>query len=166
MEEYGIDFRFLLDKLLLEEPKDPMNTRPPPFFPHKEREREPIHTPSSTPIRSRSPAVPNFPAAPSPVPPVPPLPSIVTGSSPRKSSVSSPVSPVARSPASRTASPAPRLTTARSPTPTQANASISGLLRPPRLGSPAPPPRSRERPGSGAGHRPPPVAVPRREGMF
>ncbi|KAI0325433.1 hypothetical protein GY45DRAFT_1374778 [Cubamyces sp. BRFM 1775] len=54
LEEYGIDFRFLLDNLLVEKPKE--NTRPPPFRAHSERAPDPIHTPASTPVRSRSPA--------------------------------------------------------------------------------------------------------------
>ncbi|KZT02064.1 uncharacterized protein LAESUDRAFT_815521 [Laetiporus sulphureus 93-53] len=53
LEEYGIDFRFLLDKLLLE--AQPSNhTGPPPFKPHKERERELIHARPATPIRQHA----------------------------------------------------------------------------------------------------------------
>ena len=35
LEEYGIDFRFLLDNLLVEKPKD--NVRPPTYRAHAER---------------------------------------------------------------------------------------------------------------------------------
>lgn len=174
LEEYGIDFRFLIDKLLSEQ-KEPSGARRLPVR-HYEKSSD-LLTPANTPIRVRSPAAPVCPE-PSPVPPVPPLPAITTTTSspttpgiPAARSTPSPVSPTLRSPtprspASRTASPAPR--SARSPTPTPANASLDGMLHAAQMPfvNPAPPPRSKERPGSAAGHRPPPVAVPKREGMF
>ncbi|PCH34358.1 hypothetical protein WOLCODRAFT_135668 [Wolfiporia cocos MD-104 SS10] len=166
LEEFGIDFRFLLDKLLLEGPIDGTKAPPLPFSQHKEKERDPVHTPVPTPIRSRSPAAGSQPPLPSPVPPVPPLPSITTAlASPDRNS---PRSPVVLSPSSRTGSPAPRAASVRSPPPMALGTSGDGALRAPRpqRASPAPPPRSRDRPGSAAGNRPPPVAVPKREGMF
>lgn len=163
LEEYGIDFRFLLDNLLVEKPKDP--SRPPPFRSHPEKTQTPIHTPASTPVRSRSPAVPT--STPSrtrtPAPAMPPLPppsSMPTLALPTPVSASPSRSP------SRMRSPVPPPRTAsaasfRSQTPTGEG---NPLIRPPR-GSPAPPPRSRDRPGSATGH-PPPVELPRRQGMF
>ncbi|CCM03823.1 uncharacterized protein FIBRA_05972 [Fibroporia radiculosa] len=162
LEEYGIDFRFLIDKLLLEAPKSPVNARPPPFRQHKEKEPELLRTPASTPTRLRSPAVPTQ-LHPSPVPPVPPLPSITTAPNGNTTSTA-PLSPTPRSPAQRTVSPAPRM-----PIPKATPSAFNNILdrgQKPRPGSPAPPPRSRDRPGSAAGHRPPPVAVPKRDGMF
>ncbi|GBE77202.1 Exocyst complex component EXO84 [Sparassis crispa] len=139
LEEYGIDFRFLLDRILIEKPKD---TLPPPTFrSHPEKEPERTRVRASTPLRARSPAYPSVPPLRSPVPPVPPLPEIA---------------PLSHTP--RIVSPTPRAASAvstRSATPT-----------PRTRGSAAPPPRSRDRPGSATGHRPPPVAIPRREGMI
>ncbi|KAI0370103.1 hypothetical protein BV20DRAFT_1044076 [Pilatotrama ljubarskyi] len=173
LEEYGIDFRFLLDNLLVEKPKE--SSRPPHFRTHTERAPDPIHTPASTPVRSRSPA-PASSSAPSrsrtPIPAVPPLP---PSANPPPSAVPSlavptPVSasPGRSPPSSRTRSPMPippRTASAasfRSQTPTNEG---NGFMRPPR-GSPAPPPRSRDRPGSAASGRPPPVELPKRQGMF
>ncbi|KAI0726836.1 hypothetical protein C8Q72DRAFT_843279 [Fomitopsis betulina] len=135
LEEYGIDFRFLLDKLLLAEPQDNTVSHLPPLKPHRD---EPLHTPSSTPTRSRSPAV--FPPPANALPPS----ARIAAPSPRSPSAGSP----------------------RAPTPSRARP--EGLPGESRRNqpSPAPPPRSRDRPGSGAGHRPPPVAVPRRDGMI
>ncbi|KAI0673985.1 Cullin repeat-like-containing domain protein [Trametes maxima] len=48
LEEYGIDFRFLLDNLLVESPRE--SSRPPPFRAHAEKAPEPIYTPASTPL--------------------------------------------------------------------------------------------------------------------
>ncbi|KAH9949330.1 hypothetical protein B0H21DRAFT_777314 [Amylocystis lapponica] len=112
LEEYGIDFRFLFDKHLVERPKDP--SQPPPFSNHTYKEPEPT---SLSPARS-SPA---------------------------------------ESPTSR----APSAASNRSQTPTLSNAP-----RAMRNNPIVPPPRSRDRPGSAMGHRPPPVAVPKRDGMF
>ncbi|KAH9884631.1 hypothetical protein C8Q73DRAFT_660739 [Cubamyces lactineus] len=166
LEEYGIDFRFLLDNLLVEKPKE--NTRPPPFRAHSERAPDPIHTPASTPVRSRSPApsvssttsrsrtpVPAVPPLPSSNPPLSAMPSLAVptpisaspGRSPTSSRVRSPVPP-------RTASSA----SFRSQTPTNEGSATRSLR-----GSPAPPPRSRDRPGSAAGR---PAELPKRQGMF
>lgn len=160
LEEYGLDFRFLLEDLLVEKPPD--SARRPTFKPHPQVHPDPIRTPASTP-RSRSPA-PNI-AVPvptrlrSPPPNVPPLPSSLFSPT---SAASGQLSPAPSSP--RIRSPIPRASSSasngRPTTPTSA--------RPGRemRGSPAPPPpRSRDRPGSSAG-RPPPVAIPRRDGMF
>ncbi|KAI0352237.1 hypothetical protein OH77DRAFT_1460684 [Trametes cingulata] len=173
LEEYGIDFRFLLDNLLVEKPKE--NARPPPFRTHTERAPDPIHTPASTPVRSRSPA-PTSASTPSrsrtPVPAVPPLPSSTNPPPSAMPSLAVPTpvsaSPGRSSPSStrmRSPMPVPPRTASaasfRSQTPTNEG---NGFMRPPR-GSPAPPPRSRDRPGSAAG-RPPPVELPKRQGMF
>ncbi|OBZ68581.1 Exocyst complex component EXO84 [Grifola frondosa] len=74
LEEYGIDFRFLLETLLVEKPKD--NARPRPFRAHSQKEPEPTHTPASTPVRSRSPAISvDVPSRTrTPIPAVPPCP--------------------------------------------------------------------------------------------
>ncbi|KAG7452025.1 uncharacterized protein BT62DRAFT_1071208 [Guyanagaster necrorhizus] len=68
------------------------------------------------------------------------------------------------------ASPLPRRTRSPPPSasPLRPGTSSSTRERPPRSAkaSPAPPPRSTNRPGSSTGHRPPPVAVPSREGMI
>ncbi|KAI0829081.1 hypothetical protein BC628DRAFT_1315984 [Trametes gibbosa] len=173
LEEYGIDFRFLLDNLLVEKPREA--SRPPPFRAHTERAPDPIHTPASTPVRSRSPAnAPSTSSSSTPsrsrTPAVPPLPSSIPPPSAMPSlAVPAPVSaasPGRSSPsASRMRAPPPRTASvssfSRSQTPTNDG---SALARPPR-GSPAPPPRSRDRPGSAAG-RPPPAELPRRQGMF
>ncbi|KZT73401.1 hypothetical protein DAEQUDRAFT_722002 [Daedalea quercina L-15889] len=171
LEEYGIDFRFLLDKLLLAEQQDGPIPHLPPFKPHKEISHEPLHTPSPTPLRSRSPAVP--PPSNSDVPPVPPLPQITTtspGTSTSAYARPSPASPAPRTPSSaRIVSPSPRSPSAGSPRAlTPSRTRPEGTLGETRRNqpSPAPPPRSRDRPGSATGHRPPPVAVPRRDGMF
>ncbi|OSD01155.1 hypothetical protein PYCCODRAFT_1392308 [Trametes coccinea BRFM310] len=172
LEEYGVDFRFLLDNLLIEKPKE--NARPPPFRTHSERAPDPIHTPASTPVRSRSPAASTSSGTSrsrTPIPAVPPLPSATTNPPPPAMpslAVPTPVSasPGRSPPSSRVRSPVPPRTASaasfRSQTPT--NEGNGAIMRPPR-GSPAPPPRSRDRPSSGTG-RPPPVEMPRRQGMF
>ncbi|TFK56343.1 hypothetical protein OE88DRAFT_1649567 [Heliocybe sulcata] len=136
LEEFGLDFRFLLSTLLSPDlglrPKTPG-----PFAPHPHvqiRAPQPTKTPSTTPVGGRSPA---FPAA-SSTSPVPPLP----GMPPLPMTAPTPIPPRMKSPVSRSAAGTPRV-----------------------RGSPAPPPRSRDRPGSSGGHRPPP-AVARSEGMF
>lgn len=173
LEEYGIDFRFLLDRLLLAEPQDNSIPRLPSSKPHREVSHELMHAASSTPIRSRSPAISAPQTAASDVPPVPPLPQITTTSPGTSTSAymrMSPVSPAPRTPSSaRIATPSPRSPSAGSPrAPTPSRTRPEGILGETRRNqpSPAPPPRSRDRPGSAAGHRPPPVAVPRRDGMF
>ncbi|KAJ3484324.1 hypothetical protein NLI96_g5729 [Meripilus lineatus] len=164
LEEYGLDFRFLLEDILVEKP--PENARPPQFRGHALKRIDPIHTPSPTPIRARSPApapgtpIPSKsfrPRSPNPPPPVPPLPTRTVSPQgyPASSASLPPPSPVSRPSALRPGT----------PTTSEASSSSSRLARPLR-GSPAPPPRSRDRPGSSAGHRPPPVSIPRRDGMF
>ncbi|KAI0714572.1 hypothetical protein C8Q76DRAFT_727239 [Earliella scabrosa] len=172
LEEYGIDFRFLLDNLLVEKPKD--NVRPPTYRAHTERTPDPIHTPVSTPVRSRSPAIPAA-STPSrsrtPVPAVPPIPSAAAMPA---LAVPTPVSASPnRSPSSsRLRSPIPPPRTAsqasfRSQTPT--NDGVGAMPSRSVRGSPAPPPpRSRDRPGSAAGQRPQGLEPPSRRqgGMF
>ncbi|RPD64554.1 hypothetical protein L227DRAFT_571032 [Lentinus tigrinus ALCF2SS1-6] len=176
LEEFGIDFRFLLDSLLVEKPKE--NTRPPTYRAHTERTPDPIHTPASTPVRSRSPA-PGYASTPSrsrtPVPAVPPMPSSAALPPPPAIPALSVPTPLSASPgrspsATRLRSPAPPPRTAsqasfRSQTPTnELSTSSSRSVR----GSPAPPPpRSRDRPGSSAGQRPQGIDGSRRQGgMF
>ncbi|TCD68299.1 exocyst complex component exo84 [Steccherinum ochraceum] len=172
LEEFGIDFRFLLEQLLVEKPKEV--ARPPPFRPHQQKQPSPIYTPASTPIRSRSPApllsAPTPPRTRSPAPAVPPIPKTVVSPSPTASFAQSPQSagyspapsPVPSPLASRS-SPVSARRMARPETPE--NAHVPGGPRPMK-GSPAPPPRSRDRPGSSSGFRPPPLAVPKRDNMF
>ncbi|CAL1693849.1 unnamed protein product [Somion occarium] len=169
LEEFGLDFRFLLEDLLVEKPSEA--SRPPAFRLRSQVQPSPIRTPASTPIRSRSPApniaVPIPTRARSPPPSVPPLPTSLMSPT---STTGGQLSPASTSPAPsspRVRSPIPRVPSATSTRPgTPSSESIKGSSRTIR-GSPAPPPpRSRDRPGSAAGNRPPPVAIPRRDGMF
>lgn len=153
LQEYGLDFRFLLDELLVQEPKAKL--QPPPAARPQPRalESNRISRNNPTPSRQRSPApILATPTPPFQAPPVPPIPAI-------------PPTPSTPSRHSHNTTPM-----AVSPTPVRAQSygvSIESP-RPPRSvrSSPAPPPRSRDRPGSSAGQRPPPVTVPRREGYF
>ncbi|KAH9923140.1 uncharacterized protein BXZ73DRAFT_91470 [Epithele typhae] len=160
LEEYGIDFRFLLDQLLVD---GPAPARPPTYRAHTERTPEPLHTPSPTPVRSRSPALSVSSTTTPPrtrTPAVPPLPDGTLA-------VPQPVSasPGRPPPVTRVRSPVPPPRTAsqasyRSQTPSNDDArSVRGVAAPVPL-----PPRSRDRPGSSAESRP--QAVPRRQGMF
>ncbi|PBL00232.1 hypothetical protein ARMGADRAFT_916969 [Armillaria gallica] len=126
---------------------------------------------SSASFYTPTPATGMFPPSQTQMPPMPALPNIRTPLSstiPTYGSNTPPLSaPVLPVPL---ASPLPRRT--RSPPPSASplrSGTSSGMRdRPPRSAraSPAPPPRSTNRPGSSAGHRPPPVAVPPREGMI
>lgn len=167
LEEYGLDFRFLLERLLKEDPEGTPKIAPPLYRPHSTRRpSDPIYTPAPTP-RSSSPT----PTIAAPVPTrartpaastSSPAMSFVLSSSPAMSSIPSPAPSTG---SSATGFATPRLLPPR-PDSQQSDANTKiPLPRPPRA-TPAPPPRSRDRPGSAAGHRPPPVAVPRREGMF
>ncbi|KAF7798512.1 hypothetical protein EIP86_009733 [Pleurotus ostreatoroseus] len=177
LEEYGLDFRFLFQQLLVEEPQEPIKPSAPARHQHaKKLSEQIIRTPSSTPVRSRSPATPAQPRSRSPAPPLPSLPSTTSSSpsltqqssSPAASPLASPAPQYAAAP--RIRSPAPRVpstasSAGRPSTPSEASVSSRIGSRAARA-SPAPPPRSRDRPGSAAGSRPPPVAIPRRDGMF
>ncbi|EKM61512.1 uncharacterized protein PHACADRAFT_135232 [Phanerochaete carnosa HHB-10118-sp] len=173
LEEYGLDFRFLLGRLLSENPGEEPRVQPPTYRPHTNRRpSDPAQTPPSTPVRSRSPA----PAIAVPIPSRmrSPAPSSIA-SSPATSTFT----PPAPSPAPSTAS---SMTTSIPRTRINSNASGSAPPRPDstygelvsKIPGPRPPPRansilssrSTARPGSATGHRPPPVAVPKREGMF
>ncbi|KAI1791961.1 hypothetical protein LXA43DRAFT_1008616 [Ganoderma leucocontextum] len=155
LEEYGIDFRFLLDNLLLDKPKDATPARPPNYRPHAERAPDPIYTPSPTPVRSRSPA-PLIGAPPTrsrtPLPAVP----LVSTSAAMPPALAMPAlvvpTPLAASPrrspsSSRLRSPLPPTrmpsqSSLRSRTPSTSEGSRGSMP-----GSPAPPPpRSRDRP--------------------
>ncbi|KIL00797.1 hypothetical protein PAXRUDRAFT_821249 [Paxillus rubicundulus Ve08.2h10] len=127
LQEFGLDFRYLLDDLLVENPKSSLT--PAPF----NIPTQPIISPPSL---SRSRTV---------------------------HSTSSASSPVQAPP-----SPAPlRIRPALSTRDSDASSTTSIRPPPPRavesMRSPVPP-RSMNRPGSGT--RPPPVAIPKREGMF
>ncbi|RDX44306.1 hypothetical protein OH76DRAFT_1409275 [Lentinus brumalis] len=170
LEEFGIDFRFLLNSLLVEKPRE--NSRPPQYRAHSDRTVDPIHTPASTPVRSRSPASTSA-STPSrsrtPVPAVPPIPSSAAPPAMPALAVPTPLSASpGRSPRLRSPVPPPRTASQasfRSQTPTSdLGTSSSRSVR----GSPAPPPpRSRDRPGSSAGQRPQGLDPSRRQGgMF
>ncbi|KDQ51127.1 hypothetical protein JAAARDRAFT_140823 [Jaapia argillacea MUCL 33604] len=170
LEEYGLDFRYLLDGLLIDK-STPTSLSPfPAHAPVQIQPPQPTRTPATTPTAGRSPMT--MPRSRSPVPPLPPL---TTSSQPTSTSTPSPltapkpVPPRLRSPAPTPVSPSSQTSSpVRSVTPSE--------RPPPRSmrGSPVPlPPRSRdrdrERPGSATGHRPPPPPVatmPRNEGMF
>ncbi|KAI0686819.1 hypothetical protein BC835DRAFT_1420137 [Cytidiella melzeri] len=174
LEEYGLDFRFLLDKVLLENSEDQAVTKPPAYKPHAKTQphSDPIRTPSSTP-RSRSPALSL--ATPAPQrgarahPPVPPLPVTAV---PTNGFIQAPLLSPGNTPHPRTQSPAVSNSRSYSPVPSPipstASDSRSATPEVPRvMGGPrALPPRSSNRPGSGISNRPPPVVVPRRENMF
>ncbi|EIN14240.1 hypothetical protein PUNSTDRAFT_110361 [Punctularia strigosozonata HHB-11173 SS5] len=189
LEEYGLDFRYLLEDLLSEHPKDQKEVIRPPMpvvKRHSPPRSGPVRTPAPTPIRVRSPEprarsngeASSTPPRSSPLASTAPLPKVVAPS-PVRSPVQAPRPP-------------------RAPSPSLSVSSASSESRTPRIRSPVPPmPRdrsalgadgpavpttrpvlrpqraaARSRPGSAAsdgssaGYRPPPVAVPRREGMF
>ncbi|KAK0466198.1 exo84 subunit/exocyst complex component [Desarmillaria tabescens] len=126
---------------------------------------------SSASFYTPTPATGMFPPSQTQMPPVPalrrartPLSSAMPTYGTSTPPLSAPVPPVPL------ASPLPRRTRSPPPSasPLRPGTSNSIRDRPPRSAkaSPAPPPRSTNRPGSSAGHRPPPVAVPSREGMI
>ncbi|KZT22685.1 hypothetical protein NEOLEDRAFT_638705 [Neolentinus lepideus HHB14362 ss-1] len=102
LEEFGLDFRFLLSDLLVPDPK---STGPPPFpmHPHVQiRAPEPTRTPSTTPVSGRSTPVPVPPlpasspvplAAPTPIPPRMRSPTISARERPPRSVRGSPAPP-------------------------------------------------------------------------
>ncbi|KAF9266928.1 hypothetical protein L218DRAFT_921708 [Marasmius fiardii PR-910] len=169
LEEYGLDFRFLLDEQLIEKPKESPKPKP------TSSQRKLASTPSGLSLSpsisvssfasndsdpSRSSATLTFAASSTTS-----LDTPVSASYPR-SQLQAPnvVGPRSRTPTTPTAptptSPQPR----RMRTPPPQNGS-SERERPPRSvrGSPAPPPRSQNRPSS---LRPTPIAVPQRDGMI
>ncbi|TBU58130.1 hypothetical protein BD310DRAFT_927740 [Dichomitus squalens] len=157
LEEYGIDFRYLLDNLLVDKARDGALVRPPTYRPHAERTPDPIHTPSSTPVRSRSPAQSTSARSRTPIPTVPPVPSSIAMPPPSTMPALAVPTPLSASPrrspsSTRLRSPAPPPRTAsqasfRSQTPSTGEGSRNGLN-----GSPAPlPPRSRDRPNRQGG---------------
>jgi len=165
LPEYGLDFRFLLDELLVKNPKD---KTPTPF------------TFQAEPIIRQDPML--TPRIPTPTPSVKSPVSVMRSpapSTPSSSSIRSRMpqqQPASALPPTSLASPQPRRM--RSPLPEASprlgaraapQNSTNDQARTPKSArsSPAPPgPRSMNRPGSSAGQRPPPVAVPRREGMI
>ncbi|KAI0054118.1 hypothetical protein FA95DRAFT_1476670, partial [Auriscalpium vulgare] len=140
LQEYGLDFRFLLTELLTSRPKEaPLPPAPvvrvqpnAPALPPRHNSTASV-VPNSI-LRNRSPAPNSTPSvmSPSPAPPVPPVPASMTvpASATRPSTPSTPGVP------------------ARAQTPNSAMRSARA--------SPAPPPRSTNRPGSAASQRPPP----------
>ncbi|KAJ8701873.1 exocyst complex component exo84 [Pleurotus ostreatus] len=225
LQEYGLDFRFLLDELLPKEAStavSPEARMSKPFSFRGHSIQVPKHdvdssvlsaflspgsssaasnstlgTPSripSIPLRRRGSPAPPLPVAPASASVIP---SSYGTSSNRTSDISSTIYPASatiptsssRPPTptrSRTPNPPSSLTAADpppvpiiAPTPRSTRTPPPGgrqgmpdyatpRERPPRAlrGSPAPPPRSSNRPGSSAMHRPAPVAIPPREGMF
>ncbi|KIK35279.1 hypothetical protein CY34DRAFT_96392 [Suillus luteus UH-Slu-Lm8-n1] len=130
LQEFGLDFRYLLDELLVQDPQTNDTCIVSATF----------HTPSlgSSISRSQTPqSTSSFVS--SSTPPIPPIPS----------APDSPARPTTRSAMSL-----------RPVMPTHDSDYSSRSTR----DSPAPPPRSSNRPGST--NRPPPVAIPQREGMF
>ncbi|KAJ7597262.1 nuclear mRNA splicing protein [Mycena floridula] len=194
LEDFGLDFRFLLDDLLLEKPKEKMKAavpfsyqertvpappavklQPPPLTTNLAKRSSPSsskpNTGTSTPTSN-----PSFSA----FPPTSAT-SLYTGVSAASPNPAQSAGIRSRTPTSAaSALPTPDIVLspaadygdyARSPVPGSPLRSATGSTfrdrppRTPRIGNPAPPPRSSNRPGS-ISHRPPPVAVPQREGMI
>lgn len=187
LQEYGLDFRFLLDELLVEKPKEAMKSPPAfSFRDHRISTQTSVDSPTSplgTPSRLFSPGVSSRFRSPG-LGPTDPLagfvPSIAATTSaaglfpnrgqPHPISPLSPpppppvpvVAPIPR----RSRSPPPNITALRSSVGTSSSHASARSVARASNGSPAPPPRSTNRPGSWVSHRPPPVAVPRRDGRF
>ena len=169
LEEFGLDFRFLLEELLVEKPKEAARSRPVPARVDPELMFSPPITPSPTPVRSRSPAVPtrqntidsdslSTPTDVEPSRSSTPA-SFTIDALLSESGISSPPAPTPRTVVPRHN--AVESLRARS------NASLrESVVSITSLQRQAPPPRSRDRPGSSSAHRPPPVAVPPRTGMI
>ena len=219
LQEYGLDFRFLFEELLVEKPKikDTVTSSAPFTFRRNQisKPAEPLRTPvlPSSIRRSLAPR----PASPpsilpastyaasasvtsnSDTPLAPSIPSDfhsslarsrsspLTTSTYAAASAQLPTSlstrsrtPTSTAPASAPLSVPPLPVPLVSPAPRRAKSPTASALpqrqasaptyreRPPRplKASPAPPPRSMNRPGSATSRRPPPVAVPQREGMI
>lgn len=172
LEEYGLDFRFLLDKLLSEDSQNTEKPNPPAYKTHAQQQQhtDPMRTPAPTPnsSRARSPAptlvVPVPTRGVRPPPPVPPLPP-----SPANGLLPAPIPSPGNTPYPRTSSPASSLTPhsySTLPSPRLSTRSLTPEVVPRVTGPRMIPPRSMNRPGSGATSRPPPVAIPRRDNMF
>lgn len=194
MEEYGLDFRFLLQELLVENPKQGTRVRAP----SRSQTRlltDPIITPASgSTLRARSPG-PQAESGPfltvpsgrsrSPLPgsddklsspletsPITPLPSAALPSPYMPTLPTSignalspiPITPVSNNSRTYRASPVP-MSAVPARTLTSANVKSNPSLRAAAAAGGLPP-RSGDRPASATGHRPPPVAVPRRDGMI
>ncbi|KAG7093669.1 hypothetical protein E1B28_007328 [Marasmius oreades] len=190
LEEYGLDFRYLLDEQLIEKPKEapkPVSTS------YSAEGHQMLQRHSMQKSASSQRKLVTAPSSLSLTPSTPPLASnhselrrmsattsaFASGSTPLsdtpvsasylRSQLQAPnvVGPRARTPTTPTAptptSPQPR----RTPPPQSSSGQrdLSERERPPRSvrGSPAPPPRSQNRPSS---VRPTPIAVPQRDGMI
>ncbi|KAL1715903.1 Cullin repeat-like-containing domain protein [Schizophyllum commune] len=176
LQEYGLDFRFLFDDLLLEHPRESSGTKPIPahfaFHARHAKGSEASLTPSSTP-NTRSPATSAI-TLPDDVPDVPALPPTsrsrsgsVAAPRPMPAGLSNASSPVPTS-SRRTPVSSAGSTTPGAYRPTTPGSTRSGGVpqTPPRerrgVRTPAPPPpRSTQRPASSA-HR----AVAQHDGMI
>ena len=168
LEEFGLDFRFLLQELLAEKPRDaprlrPVSTRIDPEFVIS----PPTMTPSPTPVRSRSPAVSTRQRTADSESLSPTDMELSRSSSPSDSRIDALLneapplpSPIPRKPAQRHNA-VGSLRARSNASLRESAASITNLQA-----RQTPPPRSRDRPPSNAVHRPPPVAIPPRTGMI
>jgi exocyst complex component 8 len=153
LQEYGLDFRFLLDQLLIKDPKPRASAHSTHIISVDDLKRAsaasqapkaPTPTPTSPSPQTRTRTLSaSRSRTPNLAPPLPvPIPIPIT---PASSSGGRSMTPV---------------TAASSPSSMDAGTAVQPRLRPPRT----PPPRSRDRPPSSA--RSAAAAVPRREGMF
>ncbi|KAH7916378.1 hypothetical protein BJ138DRAFT_995706 [Hygrophoropsis aurantiaca] len=101
LQEFGLDFRFLLDELLVENPKEKTSSAPFHFTQHLTASTPP--SPSLPPSRSRTPVS----STSSNVPPVPPLPGSPARPLPVRPGLQNRESDASRPPRSARASPAP-----------------------------------------------------------
>lgn len=170
LEDFGLDFRFLLEELLKEHPKETIDASKPLSF-----KQNHVVNPNPTPTLRTSASKGTIRLSPNPTPTKPSF----SSATPEPDMPPPPIPPINRSrtPISADA-PSPDVSTPRRPrtptTPSRSNTNTRerparGNRGPPPISSsasPAPPPRSTHRPGSSIAQRPPPVAVPQREGMF
>jgi len=170
LEEFGLDFRFLLQELLDEKPKEAARPRPIPARVDPELLiSQPTNTPSPTPVRSRSPAVPTRQTTTDSGNPSSPTDTERSRSStPANSTIDALLS---ESGLPSFSAPIPRKVTPKRSVVESLRAKSNASLRESAasVGNSqvvAPPPRSRDRPQSNSVHRPPPVAVPPRTGMI
>ncbi|KAF9792511.1 hypothetical protein BJ322DRAFT_1116121 [Thelephora terrestris] len=173
LEEFGLDFRFLLQQLLTEKPKETPRPRPIPARIDPELIiSPPTIAPSSTPVRSRSPAAPTRQrtndsenvSTPTDMEPS-------RSSTPSNSTIDALLS---ESGISSLSSPIPRkaaprhnaLDLLRAKSNASLRESAVAIANSQAIARQTPPPRSRDRPPSNSVHRPPPVAIPPRTGMI
>ncbi|KAJ7459067.1 hypothetical protein B0H11DRAFT_2060287 [Mycena galericulata] len=164
LQEYGLDFRFLFSDVLSEHPKDSVKTLP--TFTLRG------HQVAKPPPQTRHPAASAYPNstrdATRDARDTPPLTASRSGfRGAQLSSASTPLTIVPDLPFSSPSARLPPSAGISSPPAPRTPGIMGARERPPRTvrGNPAPPPRSTNRPGSGLS-RPPPVAIPQREGMI